>query len=163
MTRKFGDTGQVRFPNRNRKEKTHVTPKYRTEATDARAPEPLTYESSPPLIEPEASHPAARDCWQAMALHPAMVFTAIVTDCMCSAVDVASLGITAPFLWLIAGLFNGVIVFLGQRKWAGDDAESSFIKALIVAFLVALPTPFPAFLTVPSGIVGIVQALRRKS
>ena len=104
----------------------------------------------------------ARDFWGSMALHPAMVGTAIVTDFMVSAVDVGTMGITAPFLWLIAGLFNGVIVFLGQRKWAGDDAESSFIKALIVAFLVSLPTPFPAFLTIPSGICGLVQGLRRK-
>jgi hypothetical protein len=147
----------------NTKEQIQMTPKYTTEATDMRASEPLAYEPSPPLIEREASRPATRDFWQSMALHPPMVGTAIVTDCMCSAVDVASLGITAPFLWLIAGLFNGVIVFLGQRKWAGDDVESAFIKALIVAFLVALPTPFPAFLTVPSGIVGMVQALRRKS
>jgi hypothetical protein len=134
-----------------------------TENTDALASEPLQYDDSPPPMRGNAQPVAhARDFWQSMALHPPMVGVAIVTDCMCSAVDVASLGITAPFLWLIAGLFNGVIVFLGQRKWAGDDVESAFIKALIVAFLVALPTPFPAFLTVPSGIVGMVQALRRK-
>lgn len=141
-----------------------MTPKYK-ETTDTRVSEPLAYEPSPPLMEPEAvsPHRAARDFWQSMALHPAMVGTAIVTDFMVSAVDVGTLGITAPFLWLIAGLFNGVIVFLGQRKFAGDDAESSFIKALIVAFIVALPTPLPAFLTVPSGIVGMVNALRRKS
>lgn len=129
-----------------------------------RPPEPpahvMEWELSP--SGDSSRHLAARGFWQAVELHPATVGTAIVTDSMCSAIDIASLGITAPFLWLIAGLFNGVIAFLSQRKWGGDDAESAFIKALIVAFLVGLPTPFPAFLTVPSGIVGLVRVMRRK-
>jgi uncharacterized membrane protein YvlD (DUF360 family) len=77
-------------------------------------------------------------------------------------VDVVTLGISAPVLWLISSLFSGVIVFMGQKKWGGDDQESALIKALIVGVLVALPTPFPAFLTVPSAVVGVVQTLRRK-
>lgn len=131
------------------------------ETADAWASQPMRHESPPPLSS-DAHHAAARGFGQAFALHPVLALTAIVTDCMVSAVDVASLGVSAPFLWLIASLFVGVIVFMGQKKWAGDDAESAFIKALIVSFLTALPTPLPSFLTVPSGVVGLVQTLRRK-
>lgn len=105
---------------------------------------------------------ASRSFGQLFQLHPLLALLVVVTDCMVSAVDVASLGVTAPFLWLVASLFVGVIVFLGQKKWTADDAESAFIKALIVAFLTALPTPLPGFLTVPSGVVGLVQTLRRE-
>lgn len=117
----------------------------------------LTNQSSENSLQPAV----ARSFGQVFQLHPVLALTVIVTDCMVSAVDVASLGVTAPFLWLVASLFVGVIVFMGQKKWTTDDAESAFIKALIVAFLTALPTPLPSFLTVPSGVVGLVQTLRR--
>jgi hypothetical protein len=47
--------------------------------------------------------------------------------------------------------------------WFGDDSESATIKAMILAFLCAIPTPLPAFLYVPAGVVGLVHTLRRKS
>ena len=134
---------------------------YKIDTQDTAASESLRNETSP-LVESDSHHEAARGFGQAFALHPVLALTAIVTDCMVSAVDVTSLGVSAPFLWLIASIFIGVIVFLGQKKWAGDDAESAFIKALIVSFLIALPTPLPAFLTVPSGVVGLVHSLRGK-
>jgi hypothetical protein len=56
----------------------------------------------------------------------------------------------------------GVVVYRGQIKFAGDDPETSLLKSLMVGFLVALPTPFPAFLTVPSAIAGTVQILRNR-
>jgi uncharacterized membrane protein YjgN (DUF898 family) len=117
-------------------------------------PSKLPSENSPPLA-------TAQSFSQMFQLNPMLALFVIVTDCMVSVVDVASLGITAPFLWLVASVFVGVIVFLGQKKWTADDAESAFIKALIVAFLTALPTPLPAFLTVPSGVVGLVHSLRK--
>lgn len=133
------------------------------EPAEAIASEPQVYDAPPPLIESQGTHHAvAHGFWQAIELHPAGVGTAVLADSMVSAIDVATLGISAPFLWLIAGLFVGVITFMSQKKWAGDQVESAFIKALIVAFLVSLPTPFPSFLTIPSGIVGMVQAIRRK-
>jgi hypothetical protein len=105
---------------------------------------------------------AARGLGQMLALHPASACFAILNDSMVSAVDFATLEISAPGLWLIAGLVTAVVVFKAQQKWAGDDNESAFIKALMVAFLVALPTPFPAFLTVPSAIAGTVQIFKRR-
>jgi uncharacterized membrane protein YjgN (DUF898 family) len=147
----------------------HMNTKYNTEqdsseseTADAYASGSTNYEPQR-LVHSDVRHAAARGFGQAFALHPILALTAIVTDCMVSAVDVTSLGVTAPFLWLIASTFIGVIVFLGQKKWAGDDAESAFIKALIVSFLTAIPTPLPSFLTIPSGVVGLAQSLRRKS
>jgi hypothetical protein len=99
---------------------------------------------------------------QIFSLYPLLAFFIILVDAMDSAVDVVTLGISAPVLWLISSVFSAVVVFMGQKKWGGDDQESALIKALIVGFLVALPTPFPSFLTVPSAVVGVVQTLRRK-
>ena len=126
--------------------------------------QPLTADG-PPLAAGEfggSHHAAARGFAAIFGLHPALAVLAIAVDVMVSAVDVATLGVSAPILWFIAGIFTGVIVFLGQKKWYGDDPESAFIKAFIVAFLTALPTPLPSFLTVPSALVGTVQILRNK-
>jgi hypothetical protein len=125
-----------------------------TRPWDSRAPSP------PSGINPH--HMAARGFAQLFSLYPLLAIFIIVLDAMESAVDVATLGISAPVLWLIGGIFTGIVVFMGQKKWGGDDQEAALIKSLIVAFLVALPTPFPSFLTVPSAIVGTVQMLRRK-
>ena len=77
------------------------------------------------------------------SLYPLIAFFIILVDSMAGAVDVATLGITVPALWLISSVFSGVVVFMGQKKWGGDDQESAIIKALIVGFLVALPPRFP--------------------
>jgi hypothetical protein len=142
----------------------YSTEKYgdETETGHAWASQPMRYEPPPPVSN-DAHHAAARGLGQMLVLHPAPAFFAIMADAMVSVVDMATLEITAPVLWLIASIFTGVVVFMAQKKWGGDDQESAFIKALMVAFLVALPTPFPAFLTVPSAIAGTVQILRRRS
>jgi hypothetical protein len=57
----------------------------------------------------------------------------------------------------------GFITYRAQRKWYGDDAENAAIKAAILALLTAIPTPLPAFLYVPAGLVGLVHTLRRKA
>jgi hypothetical protein len=145
-------------------ERKRMNTKYSTDKTDApvgassweRPQEPF------PPINDTSHHAAARSLVQMFSLYPLLAFFIILVDAMVSAVDVATLGITAPALWLIASLFSGAVVFMGQKKWGGDDQESAIIKALIVGFLVALPTPFPAFLTVPSAVMGVVQTLRRQ-
>jgi hypothetical protein len=105
---------------------------------------------------------AARGFANIFALNPILAFFAIVVDAMVSAIDVSTLEITAPVLWLISAVVVGVVVYRGQMKFAGDDSETSLLKSLMVGFLVALPTPFPAFLTVPSAIAGTVQILRNR-
>jgi hypothetical protein len=46
-------------------------------------------------------------------------------------------------------------------RWYGDDAESARIKGLILGLLTAIPTPLPAVLYVPAGILGLVHNLRK--
>jgi hypothetical protein len=63
-------------------------------------------------------------------------------------------------LWpvsLAAGGVLGYITFLAQQKWYGDDRENAKIKALILAFLTAIPLPLPAVLSVPAGFVGLFR------
>jgi hypothetical protein len=60
------------------------------------------------------------------------------------------------------GIALGFITYKAQRHWYRDDQESAIIKGLIVALLTAIPTSLPGFLTIPSGIVGLVHILRRK-
>ena len=62
-----------------------------------------------------------------------------------------------PLLTVLAGVVLGVIVFLAQRKYYGDDKECALIKALIVALLTAIPSPLPYALFVPAGVVGFFR------
>ncbi len=98
---------------------------------------------------------------QIFGIHPAIAFLTIVVDLMLFSVEIATLGAILP-ISLFSALVLGVIAFMAQRKWYGDDKESAFIKALILAFLTAIPSPLPAILYVPSGIVGLIHNFRRK-
>lgn len=88
-----------------------------------------------------------------LGLHPAMAFLTVVVDVMLfgSGMDILLPASCA------AAMVLGLITFLAQRKWYGDDSESAFIKALILTFLTAIPTPLPAFIYVPAGIVGFFR------
>jgi len=114
---------------------------------------------------PSGSNPhqvAAQGFARMFALHPILAFFAIIVDAMVSVIDFSTLEITAPVLWLIAAVVVSVVVYRGQMKFAGDDPETSFLKCLMVGFLVSLPTPFPAWLTLPSAVCGTVQLLRNR-
>ena len=56
----------------------------------------------------------------------------------------------------------GLIAFKAQMRWYGDDRESAMIKGLILGLLTAIPTPLPALLYIPSGLLGMVHNFRRK-
>jgi hypothetical protein len=170
--------GNQRMQSILQKEGNRMSPNYKTEhdtdadyaagvwAEEGRPVEnraPLPWESRAPA--PSGTNPhqvAARGFAQMFALHPGIAFFAIIVDAMVTAIDVSTLEITAPVLWLIAATVVSVVVYRGQMKFAGDDSETSLIKSLMVGFLVALPTPFPAFLTVPSAIAGTVQILKNR-
>ena len=93
--------------------------------------------------------------------HPSIAVLTLIVDSMLFGGNVMTLGALLP-VSISAGLVLGFIAYLGQRKWYGDDKESAFIKALVLGFLTAIPTPLPAVLSVPSGIVGLIHSLRRK-
>ena len=75
---------------------------------------------------------------------------------MLHAADVVSMGMLMPFS-ILAGFVLGIITFMAQKKWYGDDNESAAIKALVVTLLTAIPSPLPYVLFVPAGLVGFFR------
>jgi hypothetical protein len=75
---------------------------------------------------------------------------------MLHSADVLSLGLLEPFS-VAGGIVLGIIAFMAQKKWYGDDKESALRKALMVALLTAIPSPLPYFLFVPAGILGFFR------
>jgi hypothetical protein len=114
-----------------------------------------------PAINYEHHLAKARGFGQIFGIHPAIAFLTLVVDMMLFGGEIATLGAILP-ISIVSGLILGVIAYLAQRKWYGDDKDSAIIKALILAFLTAIPTPLPAILYVPSGIVGLIHKLRGK-
>ena len=86
----------------------------------------------------------------------------IAADNMLFAGMIVSWGTLIAFSLMAAGVL-GLITYRAQQRWYGDDRESAMIKALIVGFLTAIPTPIPTFLYLPAGAVGLVHILRKKS
>jgi hypothetical protein len=105
---------------------------------------------------PPPHHIAAHGFAQTFGLNPGVALLTVVVNTM---VFVSGFG-TAGIGWFTSipiGFVLGVIVFMAQKKWYGDDNEEAFIKALIVAFLTAIPTSLPGYLTIPSGIIGVFR------
>jgi hypothetical protein len=105
-------------------------------------------------------HAAARGFGQIFGIHPAMAFLTLIVDMMLFGGEVGTLGASLPISFA-GGIVLAFITFRAQKRY-GDDTESAFIKALILGFLTAIPTALPAFIYVPSGVVGLVHNLRRK-
>lgn len=95
-------------------------------------------------------------------LDPRVALLTIVVDTMLFGGQLLTLG-TSALLSVPAGIALGFITYKAQRSWYGDDRDSALIKGLIVALLTAIPTSLPGFLTIPSGIVGLVHLFRRNS
>jgi hypothetical protein len=106
-----------------------------------------------PLAGSVAHHMAARGFAQIFGIHPAVAFLTIAVDLMMNVGTYGTLGA----LWIFTlpvGLVLGIIAYMAQKKWYGDDNESAAIKAMIVALLTAIPAPVSPIL-IPSGIVGL--------
>ena len=121
-------------------------------------------QTSPPTSQysPFAYHAArARGFSQMFGIHPGIAALTVIVDLMLFGGELATMGAILP-VSIGAGVVLGVIAYLAQRKWYGDDQQSAAIKGLILGLLTAIPTPLPAILSVPSGIVGLIHNLRRK-
>jgi hypothetical protein len=117
---------------------------------------PAVISNPPPIAGNNPHHLAARGFAQTFGLHPACALLTVVVNTMVFTSGLVTGGVG----WLISipiGMVLGVIIFLAQKKWYGDDNEEAFIKALIVAFLTAIPTSLPGYLTIPSGIIGFFR------
>ena len=109
----------------------------------------------------EPSPASKRGFSQLFGLDPRVAFLTLLVDLMLNAGDIATLGLLVP-VSAAAGIALGYIVYKAQINWYGDDKESAKIKAVILGLLTAIPTPLPAILYVPSGIVGMFHNVRRK-
>ena len=136
-----------------------MTPKYNTETRDGMPPEPSPWETDyeqdePHLAQQEHQRPypyplasgqnlAARGFAQTCGFHFTTAFVTIVADTMIFGGDIASAGLLLPVA-LGGAVMLGLIAYLIQKKYYGDDHEAAFIKALIVALLTAIPSPLPS-------------------
>ena len=136
---------------------------YRTETREApldaspweQPTEPLTPSTGNP------HHEASRGFGQAFGLHPIPALTTLGVNAMLFGGTVFTMGALAPLAILVAGVL-GYLTYKSQIRFYGDDPEAARIKALAVGLLTAIPVGLPAFLTVPSAVVGVIHTLRRK-
>lgn len=115
---------------------------------------PSPYERDMRAFNPH--YGAAHGFAQMFGMHPMMAFVTIGVDMMLHAADVVSAGLLIPFS-MMAGIALGIIVFLTQRSWYGDDNQSAVIKAMIVWLLTTIPSPLPYVLFLPAGIIGFFR------
>jgi hypothetical protein len=108
-----------------------------------------------------AKAPPNRGFSQNFGLDPRIAGLMLIIDLMLNAGDVVSMGLLVPFS-IAAGIVLGYITYRAQINWYGDDKESAKIKAIVVGLLTAIPTPLPAILYVPAGILGFLRNARRK-
>jgi hypothetical protein len=131
---------------------------YPTEDTDATASPPLRSEFRPP---PREVHDhAAHGFAQMFGLHPIPAITTLAVNAMLFGGQIATVGALTPLVFLTA-IVLAYITYKSQMRFYGDDAEAARIKALAVGLLTAIPIGLPAFLTLPSTVVGVVHTLRK--
>lgn len=102
---------------------------------------------------------------QIFGIDPRIAFLAFVVDAMLFGTAAVTAGITLPVLIplaIVAGVVLGRIAYKAQIKWYGDDPDSAMIKAGIIGLLTAIPVGIPAFLWVPSGLLGLIHNARNK-
>jgi len=101
----------------------------------------------------------SRGFTQVFGLDPRIAFLTFIVDMMLFGGEVLSFGLLIP-VSLVAGIVLGIITYRAQIKWYGDDPEAAQIKGLIIGLLTAIPTPLPAILYAPSGVLGLVHLAR---
>ncbi|HEX4054713.1 MAG TPA: hypothetical protein VHX86_10650 [Tepidisphaeraceae bacterium] len=97
----------------------------------------------------------------AFGLDPRVALLTVVVDAMLFGGDAITLGALIP-IGIAVGAILGLIVYKIQIKWHGDDHDSALIKSLIVALLTSIPAPLGALFAIPTGLLGIVESLRRR-
>ena len=101
----------------------------------------------------------SRGISQIFGLDPRIAFLTFVVDLMLFSGDILTFGLLIPIA-LVAGIVLGFITYRAQMKWYGDDRESALIKAVVIGLLTAIPTPLPAVVYVPSGVLGLIHMAR---
>jgi hypothetical protein len=122
---------------------------------------PLSASAGDRLDAPPPQTAASHTFAQTFGLDFRAASLTVLIDLMLVGGDVFSLGLLIP-LGVVVAAVHSFIVYKIQTHWYGDDHDSALIKAMIVGLLTAIPVPLAPFIAVPSGIVGIVKAVRRK-
>jgi hypothetical protein len=107
----------------------------------------------------EQTAATSRGFTQIFGLDPRIAFLTFVIDLMLFGGEVLTLGLLIPIA-LAVGIVLGFITYRAQMRWYGDDRESALIKGVIIGLLTAIPTPLPAILYVPSGLIGLIHMVR---
>jgi hypothetical protein len=107
----------------------------------------------------EQSARTSRGFSQLFGLDPRIAFLMFVIDLMLFSGAVLTVGLLIPIA-LVAGIVLGFITYRAQMKWYGDDRDSALIKGIIVGLLTAIPTPLPAIVYLPSGVLGLIHMAR---
>jgi hypothetical protein len=97
---------------------------------------------------------------QLFGLDPRIAILTFTVDMMLFGGAVLTFGLMIP-VSLVAGIILGFITYRAQMKWYGDDRESALIKGVIIGLLTAIPTPLPAIVYVPSGVLGLIHMVRK--
>jgi hypothetical protein len=101
-------------------------------------------------------HHAARGFSSTFGLHPAVAALTLAVDVMVGAAEIATLGASWLFSLLVSAAV-GYLSYRAQMKFFGDDSEAAQVKAGMLALLLAIPSPIPAFLYLPAGVIGFFQ------
>jgi hypothetical protein len=96
---------------------------------------------------------------QLFGLDPRVAFLTFIVDLMLFGGNVLTFGLLIP-VSIIVGVVLGFVTYRAQIRWYGDDKESALIKGVIIGLLTAIPTPLPAVLYVPSGLLGLIHSVR---
>jgi len=98
---------------------------------------------------------------QIFGIDPRIAFLFFVVDMMLFGGEIATFG-ASIVVSVPVGIVLGWVAYRAQQRWYGDDPDTALIKALILGLLTAIPTPLPALLTVPAGLLGIVHGVHKR-
>jgi hypothetical protein len=98
---------------------------------------------------------------QLFGLDPRIAFLMFIVDMMLFGGEVLTFGLLIPVA-MAAGAVLGFITYRAQRRWYGDDHDAALIKGAIVGLLTAIPTPLPAVVYVPSGVLELIHMARSR-
>lgn len=121
---------------------------------------PQSNQQMQPLQGNSPQHHATNNFAQAWGLHPGIALLTVILDTMLFGGQLATVEAIYPLV-LVCAFGLGVVTFLFQKKYYGDDDQGALIKAIIVAGLTAIPTSLPGFITIPAGIVGFFRKSER--
>lgn len=120
-------------------------------------------QGQPDTLHASAPHGAASRSLAAMfGLDIRAAILAIIVDLMVFGADTISFETLLPLGIFIAAVL-GLIVYRIQVSNYGDTHEAALTKSLIVGLLTAIPVPLTPVVAIPGGLLGIVQAIRRRN